>query len=161
MITQTGLQFIKQPEYSNAEIRIDRKQFPVVPAEAITIHKSQGATYSKVAVHLKRGIKLASLYVGCSRATSASGLLLLGDFVPPTRFGATNVLVELERLRGEKALNTRYEFLVNENEDNSLYYHNVESIRAHREDVANDNIICSANFLCFVETWTLPQEEYT
>jgi len=36
---------------------IDRKQFPVVPADAITIHKSQGATYSKVAVHLKRGIK--------------------------------------------------------------------------------------------------------
>jgi len=79
---------------------IDRKQFPVVPAEAITIHKSQGATYSKVAVHLKRGIKRASLYVGCSRATSASGLFLLGDFVTSTIFGATNVQVELERLRG-------------------------------------------------------------
>jgi len=25
---------------------VDRKQFPVVPAKAITIHKSQGATYS-------------------------------------------------------------------------------------------------------------------
>jgi len=72
---------------------IDRKQFPVVPAEAITIHKSQGATYSKVAVHLKRGIKRASLYVGCSRATSALGLFFLGDFVPPTRLGATNVQV--------------------------------------------------------------------
>jgi len=32
------------------------------------------------------------------------------------------------------------------------------SLRAHREDVANDNIICSANFLCFVETWTLPDK---
>jgi len=69
----------------------DSPTFPVVPTEAITIHKSQGATYSKVAVHLKRGIKRASLYVGCSRATGASGLFLLGEFVPPTRFGATNV----------------------------------------------------------------------
>jgi len=57
-------------------------------------------------------------------------------------------------------LTTHYEFLVNENGDISLYYHNVESLRAHREDVANDNIICSANFLCFVETWTLPQEDF-
>jgi len=81
---------------------IDRKQFPVVSAEAITIHKSQGATYSKVAVHLYRSIKRALLYVGCSRATSASGLFLLGDFVHPTRFEASNVQVELERLRGGK-----------------------------------------------------------
>jgi len=36
---------------------IDQNQFPIVPAEAITIHKSQEAAYSKVAVHLKRGIK--------------------------------------------------------------------------------------------------------
>jgi len=57
------------------------------------------------------------LYEACSRATSASGLFPLGDFVPPTRFGATNVQVELARLRGEKALITQYEFLVNENED--------------------------------------------
>jgi len=69
---------------------VDQKQFPVVPAEAITIYKSQGATFTKVTVHLKRGIKRASLYEGCSRATS-------GDFVPPTRFGATHVQVQLAR----------------------------------------------------------------
>jgi len=86
------------------------------------------------------------LYEGYSRATSASGLFLLGDFFPQTRFEATHVQVQLARLRGEKALTTHFEFLVNENEDISLYYHSVESLRAHREDVANDNIICSANF---------------
>jgi len=44
--------------------------------------------------------------------------------------------------------------------DISLFYHNVESLRGHFEDVANNNIICSANFLCFVETWTIPQEGF-
>jgi len=54
-------------------------------------------------VHLKRGVKRASFYLGCSRATSVLGLFLLGNFVPPTRFGATNVQVKIESLRGEKA----------------------------------------------------------
>jgi len=108
-------------------------------------------------LHLKKGIKRASLYVSCSRATSAFVIFLLGDFVPPTRFGATNV--QKESLRREKVLNTQYEFLINENDDIPLYYYNAESLRAHREDIANDQIIYTANFVCIVETWTLPQEE--
>lgn len=36
----------------HSAITITRTQFPIVPAEAITIHKSQGATYPMVAVHL-------------------------------------------------------------------------------------------------------------
>lgn len=39
-------------------ITIMRKQFPLVPAEAITIHKSQGGTYEKIAVHLTKGEKI-------------------------------------------------------------------------------------------------------
>lgn len=34
-----------------------REQFPVVPAEAITIYKSQGGTYDSVVVHLTKGMK--------------------------------------------------------------------------------------------------------
>ncbi|XP_044313295.1 ATP-dependent DNA helicase PIF1-like [Drosophila rhopaloa] len=67
---------------SNQATTIDRKQFPVVPAEAITIHKSQGATYSKVVVHTSPSMQRAALYVACSRATSAAGLYIIGPFVP-------------------------------------------------------------------------------
>ena len=58
----------------NESLQIDRSQFPVVPAEAITIHKSQGATYDKVVVHISPRLKRAALDVACSRATKASGL---------------------------------------------------------------------------------------
>jgi len=47
------------------------------PAEAFTIHKSQGATYSKVVVHTSPGMQRAALYVACSRAISPAGFVLL------------------------------------------------------------------------------------
>jgi len=66
---------IKSFQYKrNIQVSIERLQFPVNPAEAITIHKSQGATYSKVVVSLDNYMP---------RATSASGLYLLGKFNPP------------------------------------------------------------------------------
>ncbi|KAG8174442.1 hypothetical protein JTE90_014229 [Oedothorax gibbosus] len=34
-----------------APYQVVRRQFPIVPAEAITIHKSQGSTYSQVSLH--------------------------------------------------------------------------------------------------------------
>ncbi|XP_061388948.1 uncharacterized protein LOC133324078, partial [Musca vetustissima] len=56
----------------NDQICIDRRQFPLVVAEGITIHKSQGATYEKVGVHTRKNMSRAALYVACSRATNAS-----------------------------------------------------------------------------------------
>ncbi|XP_055856560.1 uncharacterized protein LOC129919626 isoform X2 [Episyrphus balteatus] len=38
--------------------QILRKQFPIVPAEAITIHKSQGQTYDKVCIDLRKSKKI-------------------------------------------------------------------------------------------------------
>ena len=62
---------------------VEQKQFPLVPSEAMTIYKSQGGTYEKVVVNLKKGMTRSELYVACSRATKAIGLYLIGDFVPP------------------------------------------------------------------------------
>ncbi|XP_044742323.1 uncharacterized protein LOC123304800, partial [Chrysoperla carnea] len=88
---------------TNDQVSIERRQFPVVPAEGITIHKSQGATYSKVAVHLKNRMTRASLYVACSRATSASGLFLIGQFIPPSPLSDSDpVAKELSDLRQDK-----------------------------------------------------------
>ncbi|XP_075162756.1 ATP-dependent DNA helicase PIF1-like [Haematobia irritans] len=66
----------------NENVNIDRKQFPVAPAEGITIHKSQGGTYTSVAVHLKQRMNRSALYDAYSRATQASGLYLVGNFIP-------------------------------------------------------------------------------
>ena len=53
-------------------------QYPVVPAWAITIHKSQGQTFDRVNIHLGRGaFAHGQVYVALSRATSLSGITLL------------------------------------------------------------------------------------
>lgn len=53
------------------------KQFPLLPADAITIHKSQGATMDRVHIDLGRGaFAHGQLYVALSRCTSIQGLSL-------------------------------------------------------------------------------------
>ena len=42
--------------------KIVRKQFPFIPAEAITIHKSQGDTYECVVVHIELYMTRNALY---------------------------------------------------------------------------------------------------
>lgn len=88
---------------SNGGITIERTQFPLIIAEGIPIHKSQGATYSKVVDHIHNRTNRAALYVACRRATSASGLYIIGQFNPPRPINNSDpVKVELDRLRTEK-----------------------------------------------------------
>ncbi|KAK7502157.1 hypothetical protein BaRGS_00006521 [Batillaria attramentaria] len=70
---------------SGGNLQILRKQFPLLPAMAVTIHKSQGDTYNQVVVHLSPGISRSVLYVACSRAKTADGLYLVGQFKPPKK----------------------------------------------------------------------------
>lgn len=96
---------------------VERKQFPLSPAEAITIHKSKGLTYESVAVHLTRNMKRAALYVACSRATTASGLHLIGNFKKPSKIDDNQPLkLELDSLRSRKLLQTTYKFLETKND---------------------------------------------
>lgn len=81
------------------QLQMFRAQFPLAPAEAITIHKSQGSTFQKVAYHVGRYVTYAHAYVAMSRATSAAGLFIVGAlriFASPNRV----VTQELERLKG-------------------------------------------------------------
>lgn len=57
-----------------------REQFPLKVAEAITIHKSQGSSLSKVVVSLGNRNDTAMGYVAYSRATTISGLFIIGNF---------------------------------------------------------------------------------
>ncbi|GFQ87876.1 hypothetical protein TNCT_735741 [Trichonephila clavata] len=51
---------------------VTRNQFPIILAEAMTIHKSQGATFQEAAVELKRNLTRPLQYVALSRVTSTS-----------------------------------------------------------------------------------------
>jgi ATP-dependent exoDNAse (exonuclease V) alpha subunit len=54
------------------------EQFPLKPAWALTIHKSQGMTFDRVAIDLDRGtFAPGQFYVALSRARSLNGIYLL------------------------------------------------------------------------------------
>lgn len=56
------------------------EQFPLKPAWALTIHKSQGMTFDKVAIDLDTGtFAPGQLYVALSRARSLKGVYLLSN----------------------------------------------------------------------------------
>lgn len=55
-----------------------RNQFPLVCAEAIIAHKSQGATLEKIAVHFGCKVSRSLMYVSLSRVTSLQGLYGFG-----------------------------------------------------------------------------------
>lgn len=66
--------------YINGEILYEKvfsvSQYPIVPAYAITIHKSQGQTYRNVACDVDRCFANGQAYVALSRCASLEGLHL-------------------------------------------------------------------------------------
>ncbi|KAG5671640.1 hypothetical protein PVAND_001831 [Polypedilum vanderplanki] len=64
-------------------------------AEAITIHKSQGRSESKIVIDVRNPSKIKNhmdrqkWYVALSRARSLNGLYILGAFKPPNEINLT------------------------------------------------------------------------
>ncbi len=76
------------------------KQMPLRLAWAITIHKSQGKTFDRVAIDLGRGaFAHGQTYVALSRCTSLSGLKLFRPIQPESIIVDTRVVTFLEGLR--------------------------------------------------------------
>ena len=57
---------------------VTRTQLPIMPAWAMTIHKSQGMTMDKVIADLSRAFETGQEYVALSRAKKLSGLKVVG-----------------------------------------------------------------------------------
>lgn len=57
-------------------------QFPIIPASAITIHRSQGMSLDECVVDLHQTFSPGHAYVGLSRLRKASGLTLTSSNIP-------------------------------------------------------------------------------
>ena len=72
-------------EAPDGEVQAYRRQIPLILAYAISIHKAQGQTLSRVRVDLAKVFERGQVYVALSRATCREGLQIL-------RFDAKKVM---------------------------------------------------------------------
>lgn len=136
-------------------IHIIREQYPLVPAEAITIHKSQGQSLERATIQLDSGMPRSLLYVALSRATCKSGLFLVGNFEAPRRPSPNEApLVEMNRMRTEAKLTPKFEFLRTvPHEEFQIISHNVQSLVAHYSTINKDEVYRKSSILLLQETW--------
>jgi hypothetical protein len=154
---------IESRDVSVSGVTVTRKQFPLIPAEAITIVKSQGSTYENIVVCLNTRLSLAELYVAFSRCTSANGLYIIGDLViPEPDHLKIKCTTELERMRKEARLEFDLEFIQDYSSEKyfKLTFFNVQSLNRHYKNVKNDSFFGSCDYIGFNETWTLNEDYF-
>ena len=139
----------------SSQLKVIRKQFPVVPSAAITIHKSQGDTYNCVTVHFeKRAISRRMLYVALSRAKSADGLYIIADKFkePPNSSPNDPIIIEMKRMRENFFLKIDETLPTNCLGNISILFHNVQSLNKHEKQIHKYDSIFNFDILALCET---------
>ncbi len=90
---------------------VEREQFPLVPAHAVTIYKAQGGTFSSVVFHLPQlnqqvPCRLEECYVACSRVSTIDRLFIADGTFPEHLPMNPAISAEYTRL-GEKVNSLR------------------------------------------------------
>jgi hypothetical protein len=133
-----------------------RKQFPLVPEEAVTVRKAQGSTYNEVAISLTKGMDRTCLYVACSRVTNSSGLYVIGEFCPPApSLPSHPASTEMFRMHRSATVQLAFNNIIYHQKN---LFHNVQSLPKHRTDLISDCDILSADMIITVENWSLPSD---
>lgn len=143
-----------------SSLKINRKQFPLTLAHAITIHKSQGQSLNKVVVHIKKKMTRELLYVALSRATSLEGLYIIGNFPIPKPIPKSSHLRSEIKSWKKRSLKTKFQFLQNNSNSLQIIYHNVQSLPQHINLIKNDEVFTTSDILFLGETWTKPTDNF-
>ena len=133
--------------------QIVRKQFPLRPAAAKTVHRSQGDTQNQIVANLdtKRAIPHIH-YVALSRVATIEGLYitkLCEDKITVD----PKVIAEMNELRNKRKLELCFIPLYTIDKSNiKVCYLNAHSLHKYMDDVRNDFNFISAEIAIFSET---------
>ncbi|XP_026475405.1 uncharacterized protein LOC113380264 [Ctenocephalides felis] len=151
---------IKTNASDDEKYHVIRNQFPLVPAEAMTIHKAQGQTYDAICLDFtkKERRDKSMLYVALSRVKKLSGLYILGSFDIQPSTSANDVtmkrsLVEINRLCATKTLNLSYNTLKDVTSP-VLIYQNVGTLKNKMSHIIADRWFRRGDIVALSETLT-------
>ena len=123
----------------NRTVQVVRKQFPLRPAAAKTIHRSQGDTETRIAVNFETKRAIPHIhYVSLSRVTAIEGLHIT-NLCEDKISVSPGVKKEMLRLRGEGKLNLCLSPIYTAPESSiKLSFLNARSLHKHINDVLAD-----------------------
>ena len=141
-------------------IRVIRKQFPLLLAWAVTIHKVQGMTMDEIVVDMSRNkgpFQKGQAYVAFSRVKTYNGLHLINYDRHQIRANG-RVRAEMDRLRKEKKLPTIPIAMIWNlpTECVSMVHLNAQGLRyrgrTKQIDIQEDKEMQAVDILCITET---------
>ena len=136
-----------------------RHQFPLKLSWACTAHKVQGMTTKKVVVNLDRTFSPGQAYVALSRVTSKDGLFIETNneaVLEKKIFADLDVKLALHNMK-KYVSNVHFEHDDIENHKTILLL-NVQSLRAHFQEIMSDHRFSRADLVCLTETWLRDNE---
>ena len=147
----------KQFQVRGTNIKVRRKQFPMVLCFCMTSYKSQGQTLEAVILDYKNCVsKHGQFYVGMTRVRSSEGLFVR-NFDPSQIFCRNDVKRELKILRTSRQYVFYKTFLDDKiwsNDENEIKigYLNINGLVHNLDNLANDKNLSNLDFLCIAET---------
>lgn len=134
---------------------ITRKQFPIQPASARTIHRSQGLTMAALAFEPKNIRTHGLAYTALSRIKNPENLYLLSPITHAHIRVDNTVLDESNRIQNTQNYNPmQLHFQATDGNKMLIQSLNTVSLPKHHQNILLDTSILASDILCFQETRT-------
>ena len=151
-----------QYKHKNSSISVERIQFPLTPAHAITIHKAQGSTLEHMSGDMDGSTKgkransviAGMLYTLLSRAKSRDKLQLL-NFEEKHINVNTAAVREMERMRKECKLSCSHP--LTEMTGNNICLFNIRSWNLHIEHFISDKCFKPEPMIDIADMFSVPE----
>lgn len=159
---QIMIQRIQEDVKEKNTKNVVRHQFPLKLSWACTAHKVQGMTTDKVVVNLDRTFAAGQAYVAISRVTSKDGLFIETadeDKLKKKIYADPDVKASLGIMQRFDSNEIREIEQIPTDECKTILLLNVQSLRAHIQDIKSDNRLRKADLICLTETWLRDRED--